>query len=130
LLHLIQLIPNRMKGLHRYPQPANGLFAFLLALSLLLTQGFGLHHRVSHAGLERATHLHSTSNAGQTNDQHGDITHSCLAFDAATLGASLHSDTGPQLPAIGIIWFQPGFAFISWQAALLRRFSSRAPPLV
>jgi len=110
--------------------------AALMLLVFLFAQWAGWQHRVEHAnwGITSAAFAHTLAQSGQADWQisalqyHGEKTHSCLLFDAATLACSAPSVTFT-LPlqtstAILALWS----AYASWDAPPLRVFSSRAPP--
>lgn len=96
-------------------------------LSLLLTQWLGYAHAIAHAnGLNEATRVESTK-AGAAD--HPQTASACAAFDAATLGAGLHSPalTLAVLPSPS---FAPALAIPAGHTQpFFVHFSSRAPPL-
>lgn len=99
----------------------------LLGVLLLFAQWTGLQHRIAHFGLatsdvhaavivtddDAATHLH----------------HSCVLFDAAALGTTMHSPfyLPPRLRTEDNAG--PDHFSASWDAHFASYFSSRAPPL-
>jgi hypothetical protein len=102
----------------------NALSALLL-FALLSAQWAGLQHRVEHAQLEAATARISAING---NDGGTHAAHSCQLFDAAALGASLHT---PFLAAPCVrMRIAPAVRtpILSWQALFVGHFLSRAPP--
>jgi hypothetical protein len=108
------------------PAPSTRIaIAMLVAAALLFAQWAGLNHKISHAKLQQHyTHVAAIADIG--GDQ--DPKHSCAAFDAATVGDSIHITpfitplvTSAQVLAL---WA----AFISWDAPVTAYFSSRAPP--
>jgi hypothetical protein len=103
------------------------LLSVVLMLSLLLTQWLGYGHAIAHAdSLNEATRVESTQ-AGAAD--HPQTASACAAFDAATLGAGLHSP-GLTLVAIPTPSFAPAEATPAGHApAFFVHFSSRAPPL-
>ena len=107
----------------RYPQRA--FMAALLVFSLLLAQWLGLTHAIAHSGVASAQ---TASASGWEPIEHTQSAAHCAAFDAATLGASLHTSglvilpvvrcsTAVELPVRG------GIARLT-----TRHFNSRAPP--
>lgn len=140
--------------MHAASRPPTRLRAFLVAIliaAMLCSHWQGLAHRIEHAsrmfggaGLiaalqddaapPQASATAAAQPAAAVNalsaplSEHQGAGHSCLAFDAATVGAFLCSAAfvvdlqriAPPLPA----WL----AFISYLAPLTPHFSSRAPP--
>jgi hypothetical protein len=117
----------------------------LLTMALLFAQWTGLKHRIVHAAMtplhlqsqpllqsafssqpdsQRPSSLASTFGSGSDTD----LSHSCLAFDAATVADSIHTPPFllPLLTSAQVLSFWA--AFISWDAPLSLCFSSRAPP--
>lgn len=98
--------------------------AFLLAAVLLFAQWSGFAHRIDHAPLA-GVQMQSDEADGHDTEPN----HSCVAFDAAAVADAIHIPpfVAP-LPAnahVLALWT----AFNSWDAPLVRHFSSRAPPL-
>ena len=108
--------------------------------ALLCAQWVGMVHRVVHEGgslsaveaiseqefkAEKAGTEKSSINALWNDTVH----HSCAAFDAAALGATVNGTlfVMPILPNLHVLalWI----AFCSWNAPFTCHFSSRAPPL-
>ncbi len=96
-------------------------------LSLLFAQWLGYTHAVAHAGLVSEALVAELPTDGTLN--HSQAAGSCAAFDAATLGAGMHSDV-PALVVVrqGVARCAP-LAPASAPSRFLARFSSRAPPL-
>lgn len=99
----------------------------LLAAALLFAQCSGLAHRIKHAP---TPHEHASSSFDEDHDDDTDALHSCVAFDATTVTDTIHLPpfVAPLLANdAGVLatWA----AFASWDALLVRHFSSRAPPL-
>lgn len=94
-----------------------------VVLALLFAQWAGVQHRIAHAGL---MHEHASS-THIDDDRNAD--HSCAAFDAATIGDSIHVSpfASPLITSAQVLALWA--AFISWDAPLIAYFSSRAPPL-
>jgi hypothetical protein len=97
-----------------------------VVLALLFAQWAGVQHRIAHAGL-----LHEHAHAGASSahiDDDRDTGHSCAAFDAATVGDSIHISpfVSPLITSAQVLALWA--AFISWDAPLTAYFSSRAPP--
>jgi|GEM_PF-1627414 len=96
----------------------------LLLPCLLFSQWLGLTHTVVHSGIAGAAILAS----GWGPIDHDESTDSCAAFDAATLGASVHSSGLLVLPATRSsaavhLPIPDGVARLT-----TRHFNSRAPP--
>ncbi|MFM8462732.1 MAG: hypothetical protein ACKOA0_01305 [Burkholderiaceae bacterium] len=96
-----------------------------LILSLLLAQWVGLTHSIAHSGIASAQAI---SASGSEPIEHSKSASHCAAFDAATLGASLHSSGLLVLPAIRgsaavKLPIPDGVARLT-----TRHFNSRAPP--
>ena len=109
---------------------ANAL-AGVLVFALLSAQWAGLSHRIEHN--DRMQHQHAATSAATSQQQeepHNHEHHSCIAFDAATLSATLHSVAcmAPYLPNTHIA--MPWIGFLSRTAPLRLHFSSRAPPFL
>ncbi|RJF97583.1 hypothetical protein [Noviherbaspirillum saxi] len=111
-------------NLFRLSSQRNG-FAASLALALLFAQWTGLQHRIEHASTAQASQQVSS----KVTDENKKLTHSCLAFDATTVGDIVHLPpfTAPLITSVRVLALWT--AFTSWDAPLVRHFSSRAPPL-
>ena len=98
--------------------------ALLLAAALLFAQWTGLAHRIDHAPLTGMQ-----AQAGETDHHDTDVHHSCVAFDAAAVADAIHLPPfiAPLLASAHVLALWA--AFQSWDAPLVRHFSSRAPPL-
>jgi hypothetical protein len=103
------------------------VIAMLVATTLLCAQWAGLAHRISHAQLQQ---VHQYFSATSQADDGGDsnVPHSCAAFDAATVGDTVHIGPflAPLLASARVLALWA--AFVSWDAPLIPWFSSRAPP--
>jgi hypothetical protein len=104
------------------------VIALMLAVALLFAQWTGLKHRIFHASLQyQQIHASSIADTGDTTGDN-DAGHSCAAFDAATVGDTLHilPFVTPLVSSARVLalWV----AFSSWDAPLITCFSSRAPP--
>jgi fumarate reductase subunit D len=103
-----------------------------LVMVLLFAQWLGQMHRVAHDGLQTASVESSsgTPNVFQLVAHLGDSTHSCAAFDGATLSAGIctASVAMPVIPNLHelALWI----AFISRSTPFTAHFHSRAPPPV
>jgi hypothetical protein len=99
--------------------------ALLLAVALVFAQWQGLAHRIAHTQWSQAQTYHTGSTGGEKDSS---FHHSCDAFDAATVGDSIHPApfVTPVLTSTRVLalWL----AFISWDAPCSPYFSSRAPP--
>ena len=105
---------------------------YVIALLLMLTMVFahwqGLAHRVAHAWLLPSAALDGAASGPAVPDQKI-VSHSCLAYDAATVAPALHTPpcTTQALPAARVLALWT--AFDSWNAPFTPYFSSRAPPV-
>jgi hypothetical protein len=107
------------------PASSRIVIALMLAVALLFAQWTGLKHRISHASLQyQQIHASSIDDTGDN-----DAGHSCAAFDAATVGDTLHflPFIIPLIRSAQVLALWA--AFTSWDAPLTTCFSSRAPPL-
>jgi len=113
--------------IHRKTHLSATLVSVVLMLSLLFAQWLGYGHAIAHAdGLNEATRVESAK-AGAADHQKTAST--CAAFDAATLGAGLHSPP-LALAAIPTPSFAPAACTpVGHAPAFFAHFSSRAPPL-
>lgn len=104
----------------------NKTFAILLALALLWVNQLGFSHSILHANWENTT-TSSTKQSAKYNAPDA-LHHSCIAFDAITLAAVLH--TTPFIAALSSSIDVPHIqnASQSWDAPLICAFLSRAPP--
>ena len=106
--------------------------ATVLVLAMLLAQWSGFNHRVMHGGGQGNDEISAAAFAGSTaaGESGKSAHHSCVAFDAAALGATIYSPpfAGPLLPNVQVLalWL----AFASWSAPFTCHFLSRAPPVV
>jgi hypothetical protein len=100
--------------------------AALLVVAMLFAQWLGERHRIQHAGWDNGNS--AAAAAASAPDIDDNVSHSCAAFDAATL-----PHVAPGVPFIVPIvasakvlalWV----AFTSWDAPFTLHFSSRAPP--
>jgi hypothetical protein len=126
----------------------------LLTMALLFAQWTGLKHRIVHAAMTplylQSQSLPPSASSSQPDSQwqsqsqwqwqwqspastfgsgsDTDLSHSCLAFDAATVADSIHTPPFllPLLTSAQVLSLWA--AFISWDAPLSLCFSSRAPP--
>lgn len=108
---------------HRHPQRA--FTAVLLVLSLLLAQWLGLTHAIAHSGVASAQ---IASTPGWEPIEHTQSATHCATFDAATLGASLHSSDLAISPVVRCsaaveLPVRSGITRLT-----TRHFNSRAPP--
>ena len=103
------------------------LLSLALMLSLLFTQWLGYAHLIAHAdGVNEATRI---ENAKSSITDHQKTANACAAFDAAALGASLHT-SDIRLAVIPTASFVPQTATPAGHApAFFAHFDSRAPPL-
>ncbi|MGI4849196.1 MAG: hypothetical protein ACRYGK_13800 [Janthinobacterium lividum] len=132
--------------MHCFRRPSHTsrrLLLVLLAGIVLMVQSLGLLHGIVHAGAGRAapragaviaapalgafaSGLETLFAPDQPN--HPSAHHSCLAFDALSAPAVLHT---PQF-ALAVLEMRhcpaARLAFSSWHAPFHQHFSSRAPP--
>jgi hypothetical protein len=111
----------------RVSVPARSVLVLLMLCCLLSAQWLGLGHRVAHAGWTGASQTIKAI-SGNTGGDMG-LTHSCAAFDEATLPALLNTPpyVAPLLPGASVLALWS--AFSSWQQPFSCHFLSRAPPL-
>lgn len=104
------------------------VIALLLTLAMVFAHWQGLAHRVAHAWQYPSAAVDTAANGSAASHQKT-VSHSCLAYDAATVAPAL--DTPPctaiALPPARVLaqWT----AFDSWHAPFTPYFSSRAPPV-
>jgi hypothetical protein len=106
--------------------------ALLMLCCLLAAQWLGLGHRIAHAGWQLAGPAQVVkAGAGDSGrlSPTADPSHSCAAFDDATLPAALSTPPylAPLLPGAAVLALWTAYA--SWQQPFHCHFSSRAPPL-
>lgn len=108
------------------------VIALLLTLAMVFAHWQGLAHRVAHAWQTPSAAVDTAAIGAAAPHQSTDqktVSHSCLAYDAATVAPAL--DTPPctaiALPPARVLaqWT----AFASWHAPFTPYFSSRAPPV-
>lgn len=119
---------------------ARASITVMLIVAMLCVHWVGLVHRVIHAdgmdsvGLISHDVKHQDVAVTFTNaliDGHADSEaeeHSCLLFDAAALGTTVHSTPFLLVPLPGAQVLALWIAFASWQPPFTCHFSSRAPP--
>ena len=114
----------RASATHLQASYRSAAFAALLTLCLLFAQALGFAHAYAHAG-----GAHEAATSQQSSDQlfHHAKT-SCAAFDAATLGAGLHT-AAFDMPAMVACKLVPSIPAAEDRALQTRtHFNSRAPP--
>lgn len=116
----------------RVSSTSRGALVLLTLCCLLAAQWLGLGHRIAHAGWQFGgpAQVFKTGAAdSERQSQTADPTHSCAAFDAATLPAALSTPPylAPLLPGTAVLALWTAYA--SWQQPFHCHFSSRAPPL-
>lgn len=111
----------------RKPHRHAALLSLALMLSLLFTQWLGYAHLIAHAdGVNEASRI---ENAKSGIPDHQKTASACAAFDAATLGAGLHTPD-IRLTIAPSASFAPQAALPASHApAFFAHFASRAPPL-
>ena len=113
--------------IHRKMHLPATLLSVVLMLSLLFTQWLGYGHAIAHA--DSLNETISAASAKVDSADHQKTASACAAFDAATLGAGLHSPA-LTLSALPMPSFAPAAAIPAGHApAFFVHFSSRAPPL-
>ena len=103
--------------------------AILAIVALLFSQWTGLGHQIAHGQELYASKIAaSTQEYSSLGESGSEIGHSCLLFDALTLGAILHgNEYQAQLPTI-VCPHLNSVASFSWLGPFIGHFSSRAPP--
>jgi hypothetical protein len=101
--------------------------SMVLMLSLLLTQWLGYAHAVAHAHTRNDATTVEISKAGVAD--HQKAASACAAFDAATLGAGLHSPAITLFVAPAPSFAPAALTYTGHAPAFFAHFSSRAPPL-
>ena len=130
---------HRIRPHHSLNRSGNVALAILLVMALLCAQWIGLVHRVVHEGKSlsaaevvsdpevKAANINNVK-PGIDSLWNDTVHHSCAAFDAAALGATVNSTpfVVPVLPNLHVLalWI----AFCSWEVPFSCHFSSRAPP--
>ncbi|MFC7515860.1 hypothetical protein ACFQUU_12675 [Herbaspirillum sp. GCM10030257] len=106
---------------------ANTALPVILGLLLLFAQWTGLQHRIAHFGLATPS-IHATAILAD-DDAAAHLHHSCVLFDAAALGITMHSPfyLPPCLRTEANSSREHHES--SWDAYFVSHFSSRAPPL-
>lgn len=102
-------------------RPPSFLTAALLAIALLFAQGLGGLHRVAHAGIQP-----TQGSAPVSADD--SLSHSCAAFDAATLGDVFHTPLHATACSLDADPLPLDVTSTSWTALTACPFQSRAPP--
>ena len=107
-------------------RPSRAAFVALLIVALIFAHWQGLAHRIGHASQPYAGVDNVAPSQAPT---HKKMSHSCLAFDAATVGAAICSQPFivviPSHAHVLALWI----AFTSRHPPFTPHFSSRAPPL-
>ena len=107
-------------------RPSRAAFVALLIVALIFAHWQGLAHRIGHASQPYAGVDNVAPSQAPT---HKNMSHSCLAFDAATVGAAICSQPFivviPSHAHVLALWI----AFTSRHPPFTPHFSSRAPPL-
>jgi hypothetical protein len=116
----------------RAPAVSSSTLVLLMLCCLLAAQWLGLGHRIAHAGWQLASPaqvVKASAADSESQSQTADPTHSCAAFDDATLPAALSTPPylAPLLPGAAVLALWTAYA--SWQQPFHCHFSSRAPPL-
>ena len=110
---------------------SSAVIALWVVICLLFAQWLGYAHAITHAGLKSETASVQALSADKTSVvfDHQKASNACAAFDAATLGAGLHS--APVLALL--LTLSPSTVACAiltpWQRPFIALFSSRAPPL-
>lgn len=125
---------------HRFPlscmqmvsrRPRQDSFRFVIALVLTLAMVCahwqGLVHRIAHATQYPTAAADYAAN-GLASSHQKNISHDCLAYDAATVADVLHTPTCVTAVVIADRILARWIAFDSWSAPFAPYFSSRAPP--
>jgi hypothetical protein len=101
--------------------------SMVLMLSLLLTQWLGYAHAIAHADSRNEATAVGIAKAGVVD--HQKAASACAAFDAATLGAGLHSPAITLFVAPAPSFAPAALTYTGHAPAFFAHFSSRAPPL-
>lgn len=113
-----------MQSSHSATRASNLTTALILVIAVLFAQWTGLHHDIKHAGLPSFQ-----GSIVQVDIGNGEVSHSCIAFDAAALADSIPLTPYVAPMLIGARVLTLWTASASWDAAVTLYFSSRAPPL-
>lgn len=97
----------------------------VLVISLMLAQWLGLTHAIAHSGIATAQ---SASVSGWEPIDHTQSAAHCAGFDAATLGASLHSNDLVISPVVRCSAAVELPVLSGITRLTTRHFNSRAPP--
>ena len=112
--------------------PARALMGALLVLCLLLSQWVGYAHAIAHWHGNAAAHLQKAERSADASTglfEHQKASGTCIALDAAALGAGLCS-SALALPVAHAPQLRPDMlAAQRWLPAFSPLFSTRAPPL-
>jgi hypothetical protein len=120
------------------PHACTKAIAALLAIALLFAQWSGLAHSIVHAGWQNAPFASvgpdrlaslGPDRLASVGKGKADLHHSCQAFEAATIAATIHTTPllVPALPSAQVLALWRAFA--SWDAPHHCNFLSRAPPV-
>jgi hypothetical protein len=122
---------------------ANRLVIFLITLTLLWTQFFGLSHSVHHGFASAVASSSSINNQNSADFQLAQSTlngftsnnssipfqsHNCLALDACSLASAVFISIHLSLVTSVVFFYRPLITFHSLHTKLYWNFLSRAPP--
>jgi hypothetical protein len=118
-----------MPAVHISDRVLRHAILLLMALALLFAQRAGLNHGIAHPLKQQSQAVGACAEGTACGDREH-TTHSCAAFDAATVADAIHvgpsSTPAADSPQMLALWV----AFTSWDAPVVPSFSPRAPPLV
>jgi hypothetical protein len=129
--------------LHLPTFAANRLVIFIITLTLLWTQFFGLSHSVHHGYASAMAASSNTSNQNSADLQLGQSTlngftsnnpsnpslsHNCLALDACSLATAVFNSIQVSLVTSVIFFYRPLITSHGLHTKLYWNFLSRAPP--
>ncbi|MEC4719791.1 hypothetical protein RY831_11575 [Noviherbaspirillum sp. CPCC 100848] len=97
-----------------------------LLLMLLGMQWTGMQHRIEHAWISSSSADHASAS---DDDEAPDLAHSCTLFDAAALGATLHSAFFRPVCPRAVMSTARSRQTSPPHAHPFRHFSPRGPPL-
>jgi hypothetical protein len=100
-----------------------------MALSLLFAQWEGIHHKHAHAEHIEVASPAFSAKTHLSSDADKSISHSCLLFDALTLGAALQTYVHPGLLLASASGKSVDLTVFSWSPPFVGHFCPRAPPL-
>jgi len=104
------------------------VIALVLMLAMVCAHWQGLVHRIAHASQYPSASADYAAN-GLASSHQKNISHDCLAYDAATVADVLHTPACVTAVVSADRILARWVAFDSWNAPFTPYFSSRAPPV-